>query len=67
MAEITKAAAWKKGYRTGHATQADWDDALIRFTTKYCAHSTWGGMCELCHAWCDGFSGIELHDGPCDH
>lgn len=56
---ITVRDAYRKGARS-RGTAADWDDALLRFTRRYCAHAEYAAMCDLCHAWCDGFSGIEL-------
>jgi hypothetical protein len=48
----------REGYDRGgrsQRTQTDWDDALIRFSNKYCTHSDGQPMCALEHAWCDGW------------
>lgn len=48
----------EKAYRMGWAAQArpgnDWDDALARFSTKYCTHHP-GYMCDIEHCWADGW------------
>jgi hypothetical protein len=67
MANERKAMSQREAYRRGvrsRRTSVDWDDALVRFTARYCDHPTYGGMCALCHAWCDGFSELGFVERP---
>lgn len=51
---ITLREAYEKGRRT-QRTHADWDDAVVRFSNKYCAPHSPSIMCGLEHAWANGF------------
>lgn len=55
---LTLREAYDKGYRSS-LTNVDWDDALLRFTRKFCQHHP-ADMCIFEHAWCDGFD--DAHD-----
>lgn len=62
MEQITLRQAYDKGYATGRHSHADWDDALVRFSQKFCAPHDPVLMCDLEHSWADGFD--DSHDGP---
>lgn len=54
-ARISLRDAYRKGWNSGR-TNVESDEAVVRFTKKYCAHPTYKGICDLCRAWWNGFA-----------
>lgn len=50
---ITTRQAYDKG-RASQRTGSDWDDALVRFSQKYCSPHGYN-LCPLETAWADGW------------
>lgn len=45
----------RDAYYKGRRCSAEFaDDALDKFSRKYCAH-VWSGTCDLCNAWQNGY------------
>jgi hypothetical protein len=59
---VTVRQAYYRGYKS---TPEYFDDALVQFTERYCAHPTYAGMCELCRAYHNGLddqANYERHE-----
>jgi hypothetical protein len=59
MSAFTLRQAYDKGYRSS-LTNVDWDVALERFSRKFCPPHSPVEMCNIEHAWADGFD--DAHD-----
>ena len=52
---LTTKQAYDKGWASA-GTNADWDDALVRFSDRYCPPHPVTRMCDLEQDWADGWS-----------
>jgi hypothetical protein len=51
---ITLRQAYDKGFAS-QRTSSDWDEALMRFSRRYCQPHNPREMCDLEQCWSDGF------------